>query len=458
MLKISCLCPTFNRAPHELELVEEAIESFLRQDYPNKELLILNDAPGQTLHFEHPQVRIVNTPFRCADQAEKQRLLAGLAAGELLCPWADDAISLPWRLSRSRALLGGRDYYAPREYWYLDAEGPLHDCMPIFPYFASLCRTEAVARLEVARRAAERASSDRNAWPRTPEAAAAPSAPIEDWHSIYRWGVARFPPPAPDRDGEAATGEFPLSPHWNQDYATLTRSYAAALHAPPGSPRLATVLARDVQFPLAWRLDSSDYSAMHQILWGRNYDCLNDRAAVDLIIDCGANAGYASAYFLSRFPRCTVIAVEPHPANFTLLRHNLAPYGQRARAVEAGVWDRDCPLVITQTPYRDGREWSRQVTECRPGESSSLRGVTIPALLADSGHERISILKMDIEGAEGVVFSSCTDWLRCVDCILIELHDDSHFGTCSDIFFRAIAEHGFTISATDELTVCKRPT
>ena len=32
---VSCICPTYNRPPEYQHLVEEAIESFLRQDYPN---------------------------------------------------------------------------------------------------------------------------------------------------------------------------------------------------------------------------------------------------------------------------------------------------------------------------------------------------------------------------------------------------------------------------------------
>ncbi|MCL4258972.1 MAG: glycosyltransferase family 2 protein, partial [Anaerolineales bacterium] len=48
---VSCICPTYGR----VELLEEAIESFLRQDYPGqKELIVLNDYAGQTLHFDHP--------------------------------------------------------------------------------------------------------------------------------------------------------------------------------------------------------------------------------------------------------------------------------------------------------------------------------------------------------------------------------------------------------------------
>jgi len=59
---ISCICPTYNRLPKYQFLLEESIESFLRQDYPNKESIVLNDTPGQELRCEANGVTIVNVP------------------------------------------------------------------------------------------------------------------------------------------------------------------------------------------------------------------------------------------------------------------------------------------------------------------------------------------------------------------------------------------------------------
>jgi hypothetical protein len=113
--------------------------------------------------------------------------------------------------------------------------------------------------------------------------------------------------------------------------------------------------------------------------------------------------------------------------------------------------------VLSRTPYRDGREWARQVRLCGPDEEGDLEGIDIGSLLAASGHERISLLKIDIEGAEAVVFSEhCGTWLDRVDTIAIELHDDSSFGSGSGAFHSAIAGRGFRISRSGELTICRR--
>lgn len=117
---ISCLCPTWNRFPQVGFLVEEAVESFLRQDHKDKELILCNDEPGQFIKYTHPQVRVINHYTRFPTLGEKLRFMIGEAQGELLCRWDDDDISLPHRLSYSLGWLNGSDVldWRPRNYWY----------------------------------------------------------------------------------------------------------------------------------------------------------------------------------------------------------------------------------------------------------------------------------------------------------------------------------------------------
>jgi len=117
--KVSCLMPTYARFPNHGSLVEESVESFLKQDYKNKELIILNDCPGQKLIFEHPQVSVINTNRRLRSLGEKYNVMASLASGDILCPWEDDDINLPWRISLSVKSLEKNkiDYWRPIEHW-----------------------------------------------------------------------------------------------------------------------------------------------------------------------------------------------------------------------------------------------------------------------------------------------------------------------------------------------------
>lgn len=110
---VSCVCPTFGRTA----LLEEAVESFLRQDYGGEsELLVINDFAWQKIYFDHPKVRIVNLPKRCATLGQKRQLACEEAQHELLLTWGDDDIHLPHRISRMVEVLG--DQSIAQEGWH----------------------------------------------------------------------------------------------------------------------------------------------------------------------------------------------------------------------------------------------------------------------------------------------------------------------------------------------------
>ena len=229
----------------------------------------------------------------------------------------------------------------------------------------------------------------------------------------------------------------------------------AALGMAPGA---VVLTAKRSRHPLRARPDTSDFIVFGQTFISQPYAVLDDFPDVDFIVDGGANVGYASAFLLTQFPRAHLTAIEPDPENFAILRENLAPYGSRASAIMAGLWSHSARLRIVETPYRDGGAWTRQVCECSPSEPSQIEAIDIPGLLARTGRDRISILKLDMEGSECVVFAApnVDDWLPRVDCIVVELHDDTHFGRCTDVFHRAVARQGFSMASSGELTVCRR--
>jgi FkbM family methyltransferase len=173
-----------------------------------------------------------------------------------------------------------------------------------------------------------------------------------------------------------------------------------------------------------------------------------------LILDCGANAGYSSAYFLSRYPQATVIAIEPDPENFKLLERNLAPYVGRYRAINSAIWSHPTGVVLSEDRLGVGNECARTVRPVRPGEKPAMTALDIGTILDRSGFDRISVLKMDIEGAERLVFESNYErWLPRVDNIVIDLED----AECERVFQRAIANEGFEVSTCDHQRVCLRP-
>jgi FkbM family methyltransferase len=234
---------------------------------------------------------------------------------------------------------------------------------------------------------------------------------------------------------------------------SLFSGFPARRTIEPGRSVVLQLRPRDVLHPLLCRAAGSDLYVFRQVFLERQYACLGNARSPELIVDCGANVGYTSAYFLTRFPRARLIAIEPDPDSFCLLQANLKPYGERAEAVNSGVWSHSCGLVLSEGPYRDGLAWARQVRECLPGEKAQMTAVSLDDILKRSGAARISLLKMDIERAEAVVFSANYEgWLGRVDSIAIELHDEE----CAAVFRRAIEGQDFAMSSHGELTVCRR--
>ena len=93
---VSCIMPTANRR----SLVPQAIQYFLRQDYPNRELLILDDGDDAVADLIPPdeRIRYIRLPQRHSIGA-KRNMGCEEARGELIAHWDDDDWIADRRLS-----------------------------------------------------------------------------------------------------------------------------------------------------------------------------------------------------------------------------------------------------------------------------------------------------------------------------------------------------------------------
>lgn len=84
-------------------MLEEAIESFLKQDYPQDrcELIVVNDFPLQTLKLTQdiPNIHIYNLDITFSTIGEKENYAIERCKGELIAVWDDDDIAMPNHLS-----------------------------------------------------------------------------------------------------------------------------------------------------------------------------------------------------------------------------------------------------------------------------------------------------------------------------------------------------------------------
>jgi glycosyltransferase involved in cell wall biosynthesis len=84
---VSCLMPTFNRR----DWVRTAIECFLAQDYPQRELLIIDDGRDRVEDLLPVDGRVQYLPLGARHSIGTKRNIAARAArGEILAHWDDD--------------------------------------------------------------------------------------------------------------------------------------------------------------------------------------------------------------------------------------------------------------------------------------------------------------------------------------------------------------------------------
>jgi glycosyltransferase involved in cell wall biosynthesis len=117
--KVSCKCITYGRP----ELLNEAVQSFLTQDYiGEKELVILNDHADSYYETDIPNIKIINVSARIPSIGEKQNLCVSHCDGDIICPWDDDDISLSHRISFSLQEMKNRKYFKGDKFWFTNHE------------------------------------------------------------------------------------------------------------------------------------------------------------------------------------------------------------------------------------------------------------------------------------------------------------------------------------------------
>ncbi|HET7710065.1 MAG TPA: FkbM family methyltransferase [Sphingomicrobium sp.] len=177
------------------------------------------------------------------------------------------------------------------------------------------------------------------------------------------------------------------------------------------------------------------------------YQSMLAHERIPLIVDLGANAGYSSLYFHLTWPEARVAAVEPDPDNFALLTRNVGACGSvdplhAAAASKAGT------LRIA-----DPRAGKNAIRTSPDGTGVEVEAVTMDGIVERyraQGCEPF-IAKLDIEGAEGELFSANIGWIDQFPLIAIELHDWLYPGEgTARNFLKAMAERDRDFVYLDE--------
>lgn len=252
----------------------------------------------------------------------------------------------------------------------------------------------------------------------------------------------------------------PLSPslfEWLYTTRSLTRGLGVGCAAkirlleavPAAAPKMYSLSLPGVKHVVWLRPGTTDLFVLQQIFLEEQYGCIPPNDQIRLIVDCGANVGFSSVYFLNRFPNARVIAVEPDPENAAVCRRNLEPYGERASVRQTAIWSHPTMLTVEHGVFGDGREWAVSVREARDGDSVVIQAIDMGSLIG--GADSVDLLKVDIEGSELQLFGRGVErWLPRVRNLLIELHGEA----CETAVMKALGSYGYQRLQVSEVTAC----
>jgi len=160
---------------------------------------------------------------------------------------------------------------------------------------------------------------------------------------------------------------------------------------------------------------------------GGEFDVLKSHMPQDfsgLILDAGGYIGTAALALSDMFPNAIIVSIEPDSSNFKLAQKNTSSVGN-ITVLHAALVASDGPSEITLYDRGTG-DWGFTIIK-NPADRTAtkmeqVKTITIEAVLKRFNFESVSIVKLDIEGAELQLFQS-PSWLDSVEILIVELHE-----------------------------------
>ena len=189
---------------------------------------------------------------------------------------------------------------------------------------------------------------------------------------------------------------------------------AATLHLPPPRPLRVALAPEGHEVVIR---DLGELAVLHSVWVEGEYEAAGDPA---VIVDLGANVGFASLFFARRHPSSRIVAVEADPQTYQrLVRNvgslpNVTPVNRAVAGSDGSVpWFSGELSISSSLNRRSGSPAGREVEVVANRLDTLMRELAI---------DRIDLLKMDVEGAEFDVLPTAP--LDRVEAITAEIHYD----------------------------------
>jgi FkbM family methyltransferase len=183
----------------------------------------------------------------------------------------------------------------------------------------------------------------------------------------------------------------------------------------------------------------SDAFVFSEVFEHRYYD-LPLPMAPGTILDLGANIGLAALFFSRVFPKAEIACVEPMPENVAAMRANFLQNGVSPTVFAKAISIDDGSVTMQRAAHDYGHKINGiPFGKMLNGKTVQVPGICVPTLLKQLVWERIGLLKLDVEGYEGVLLRQNTEWLDRVDSICVECHEGFGGRELAEV----AAKHGF---------------
>jgi len=233
-------------------------------------------------------------------------------------------------------------------------------------------------------------------------------------------------------------------------------------------------LAKKFKIPVGRKMKLAGYTVFsgnigqlstlfREIFLEKNYEC--EMPGEPYIIDGGANIGLAVLYFKKRYPKARVVAFEPNPESFALLKKNVE-YNQldNVELHQAALTRQEGHIVFYTSATRPEADYSASVildqVPAKDRQGGAIREVKVPAKLLSPFIDRhVDLLKLDIEGAEGGVFEEIRGKFDAVTQCIMEYHgrfDNGENALAPILQVLEDHDHGFVLTPLSKSTNIKR--
>lgn len=176
------------------------------------------------------------------------------------------------------------------------------------------------------------------------------------------------------------------------------------------------------------KLRTQDFSILYEVFMDHAYP-LDRTLPKDIsIVDLGAHIGLFGVYVKSKLPLISYVGLEPEKENYSLLLYNTQSFSNFT-CINKAIWRDNLGVGLMDNPIRYNIETSNDYP-------INVKSTTIETLLAEINNGPIGI-KIDIEGAESVLFEGSVKWLDNVVVLWIEWHEGVDRNFCEGLLLNS---------------------